>query len=272
MINAKYAHPDIGRRNLETIVAATLEATLLTRDEAPPQAFLAAAAALSAASRAAYRALVYETDGFADYFFAATPIAEIAQLNIGSRPARGRPTGGSRTSVRSPGASLLGPEPHCAPGLVRLRRGRGDTLLAAGDRDASLDLRALPDGARLALLPRDPVNMDMVLAKADIGLGRRYADLVPDRRLRRASSPSSRPNGAGRSRARSDHGGDHAARRQSVARPLDHAPLRLAYIAPLNHLQVELLRRWRAGETDDKARPRDPDLDQPSRAGLRNTG
>jgi phosphoenolpyruvate carboxylase len=87
VIGSKYANPEIGRRNLETLVAATLEATLLHPTQAAEPAFLEAAAELSLASMAAYRALVYETPGFTDYFFGATPIREIAELNIGSRPA-----------------------------------------------------------------------------------------------------------------------------------------------------------------------------------------
>ena len=87
VIGAKYANPEIGRRNLETLVAATIEATLLHPTKTAPKAFLEAAAQISDASMAAYRQLVYETPGFTDYFFAATPIREIAELNIGSRPA-----------------------------------------------------------------------------------------------------------------------------------------------------------------------------------------
>jgi phosphoenolpyruvate carboxylase len=87
VIGSKYANPEIGRRNLETLVAATLEATLLQPTKPAPKAFLEAAEALSRASMRAYRALVYETPGFTDYFFGATPIREIAELNIGSRPA-----------------------------------------------------------------------------------------------------------------------------------------------------------------------------------------
>ena len=76
-------NPEIGLRNLETLVAATLEATLLHPTKSAPKAFLDAAAEISGASMAAYRALVYETPGFTDYFFSATPIREIAELNIG---------------------------------------------------------------------------------------------------------------------------------------------------------------------------------------------
>ena len=90
VIASKYAHPEIGRRNLETLVAATLEATLLHPTKGAPKAFLDAAAEISGLSFAAYRALVYETDGFTEYFFDATPIREIAELNIGSRPASRR--------------------------------------------------------------------------------------------------------------------------------------------------------------------------------------
>ncbi|MFZ3218589.1 MAG: phosphoenolpyruvate carboxylase, partial [Rhodoferax sp.] len=87
VIGSKYANPEIGRRNLETLVAATLEATLLQPTKPATAAFLEAAAELSQASMAAYRALVYETPGFTEYFFSSTPIREIAELNIGSRPA-----------------------------------------------------------------------------------------------------------------------------------------------------------------------------------------
>ena len=97
VINAKYANPEIGRRNLETLMAAALEATLLQRTEKAPPEFLALAERLSEASRSAYRGLVYETPGFTDYFFAATPIAEIANCRADdcrkmfTRPARMRP-------------------------------------------------------------------------------------------------------------------------------------------------------------------------------------
>ncbi len=92
VIGSKYANPEIGRRNLETLVAATLEATLLQPTKPASQAFLDTAGLLSAASMAAYRALVYETPGFTDYFFSSTPIREIAELNIGSRPASRKAT------------------------------------------------------------------------------------------------------------------------------------------------------------------------------------
>ena len=79
VIASKYANPDIGRRNLETLAVAMLEATLLQPTKPATPEFLAAAQQLSDASMAAYRQLVYETPGFAEYFFTATPIREIAE-------------------------------------------------------------------------------------------------------------------------------------------------------------------------------------------------
>ena len=96
VIGSKYANAEIGRRNLETLVAATLEATLLHPTKSAPKAFLDAAEQLSQTSCAAYRKLVYNTPGFTEYFYAATPIREIAELNIGSRPAA-RPRDGKAT-------------------------------------------------------------------------------------------------------------------------------------------------------------------------------
>ena len=88
MIASKYSNPEVGRRNLETLAAATLEATLLQPDRAAPrEEFLATMEELSAYAYQAYRSLVYETDGFKTVFRQMTPLAEITELNIGSRPA-----------------------------------------------------------------------------------------------------------------------------------------------------------------------------------------
>ena len=94
IISSKYSNAEVGRSNLEILAAATLEASLLQ-----PRAQRAAARniskamdELSALAFKAYRGLVYETEGFADYFWASTVITEIATLNIGSRPASRKKT------------------------------------------------------------------------------------------------------------------------------------------------------------------------------------
>jgi len=88
VITAKYGNPEVGRRNLEVLAAATMEASMLADTEQPPKPeFLSAMEELSAHAFKAYRDLVYETEGFEQYFWESTVISEIAGLNIGSRPA-----------------------------------------------------------------------------------------------------------------------------------------------------------------------------------------
>src|SRR4030081_3269184 len=87
IISSKYSNAEVGRNNLEILAAATLEASLLQPKHSAPSAdYLTAMEQLSALAFKAYRGLVYETEGFADYFWASTVITEISTLNIGSRP------------------------------------------------------------------------------------------------------------------------------------------------------------------------------------------
>src|SRR5262249_4519545 len=87
-IAAKYSNPGGRRRNLSALAAATFEATLLSAEQPAPGADdLAIMDELSAHAYRAYRHLVYETEGFEEYFRQSTVIGEIANLNIGSRPA-----------------------------------------------------------------------------------------------------------------------------------------------------------------------------------------
>ena len=144
---------------------------------------------------AAYRKLVYETDGFTDYFFAATPIREIAELNIGSRPAVAQGHACDRGPARHPLGLQLGPVPGGPARLVRLRHG-----------DRRLPGRRPTRDERLALLQRMHrqwpffrtllSNLDMVLAKSDLRIAARYVELVEDRRLASASSRRSAPSGS----------------------------------------------------------------------------
>src|SRR5437899_3072873 len=93
IISSKYSNPEVGRSNLEILAAATLEASLLHPPQsAPPKEYLTAMEQLSALAFRAYRGLVYETEGFADYFWGSTVITEISTLNIGSRPASRKKT------------------------------------------------------------------------------------------------------------------------------------------------------------------------------------
>ncbi len=266
VINAKYANPDIGRRNLETLMAANLEATLLSDDQRPPQKFLDAAAKLSEASMAAYRGLVYETPGFVDYFYAATPIAEIADLNIGSRPASRKATRKIEDLRAIPWGFSWGQSRVALPGWYGfgaaverfLNEGGSAELLRSMHRDWPFFRTLLS-------------NMDMVLAKADFAIARHYAELVRDRACAHSIFAALEAELARTVAALETITGEprRLADNPALARSIAH---RFPYIAPLNFLQTELLRRWRAGDDERKVRVGILVTINGIAAGLRNTG
>ena len=268
VINAKYANPEIGRRNLETLMAATLEATLLTSRQAPPSDFLEAAATLSVNSMTAYRKLVYETDGFTDYFFAATPIAEIAELNIGSRPASRKANRRIEDLRAIPWGFSWGQSRVTLPGWFGF--GSAVEIFVADDREARLTLLRQMN-VEWPFFRTILSNLDMVLAKADLAVARRYADLVPNRELAERVFAAIEAEWEKTVRALEAVTGEmqRLSDNPSLARSIAH---RFAYIAPLNHLQVELLRRWRAGQVDEKAQRGILISINGIAAGLRNTG
>ncbi|MEY4713081.1 MAG: putative phosphoenolpyruvate carboxylase [Pseudomonadota bacterium] len=272
VIGSKYANPEIGRRNLETLVAATLEATLLQPAKPAPRAFLAAAEALSQAGMRSYRKLVYETPGFADYFFSATPIREIAQLNIGSRPAS-RKAGQRIEDLRAiPWGFSWGQCRLTLPGWY----GFGAAVQAFLDETPG---QSRKDG--LALLQKMyrhwPFfrtllsNIDMVLAKSDLALGSRYAELVGDARLRKRVFSAIEAEWQRTVDALQSITGERQrlAGNPSLQRSIRH---RFAYIDPLHHLQVELVRRYREGRVDERLQRGIHISINGIAAGLRNTG
>ncbi|ARN19562.1 phosphoenolpyruvate carboxylase [Piscinibacter gummiphilus] len=275
VINSKYANPEIGRRNLETLVAATLEATLLHPTQDAPKRFLEVAAQLSDASMAAYRKLVYETPGFTDYFFSATPIREIAELNIGSRPAsrkatraiedlRAIPWGFSwgQCRVALPGWCGFGSAVEKFLGKDEAQRKEGLTVLRRMHKQWPFFRTLLS-------------NLDMVIAKSDLAIAARYAELVEDKKLGKRIFTAIEAEWQRTNDALSLITGE-ARRLQSnpsLARSIEH---RFPYLDPLNHLQVELMRRHRQRVEGD------PQNERVQRgihisingvaAGLRNTG
>ncbi|VWX56488.1 Phosphoenolpyruvate carboxylase [Burkholderiales bacterium 8X] len=273
VIGSKYANREIGRRNLETLVAAMLEATLLPAAKAAPAAFLTAAAEISAASMAAYRKLVYETPGFGDYFFSATPIREIAELNIGSRPASRNPSHRIEDLRAVPWSFSWGQCRLTLPGwygfgsAIEQFVAGGGSAAARKERQALLQRMVVQWPFFRTLLS----NMDMVLAKSDLALASRYSELVADRKLRqkvfgmidaefhRTSNALTLITGA---RQRLEGNAD-------MQRSIRH---RFPYIDPLHHLQIELMRRYRAGQLDDRMQSGIHMSINGVAAGLRNTG
>ncbi|MEO6363121.1 MAG: phosphoenolpyruvate carboxylase [Caldimonas sp.] len=273
VIASKYGQPEIGRRNLETLVAATLEATLLPPAQKAPKAFLEAARVISDASLAAYRGLVYETPGFTDYFFAATPIREIAELNIGSRPASRKATRAIEDLRAIPWSFSWGQCRVALPGWYGFGSAI-ESFLADGNRaEGEALLRRM--ARRWPFFATLISNLDMVIAKSDLAIAARYVDLVEDRRLGRRIFARIEAEWQRTNDALTMITGEHnrLASNPSLARSIEH---RFPYLDPLNHLQVELMRRYRARTEGD------PAVERVRRgihlsinglaAGLRNTG
>ncbi len=284
IIASKFSNAEIGRRNLELLVAATLEASLMpaisesdARHTKKLQEFERVMGELSGRAYAAYRNLVYETPGFTDYFFSATPIAEIAELNIGSRPASRKSTRRIEDLRAIPWGFSWGQCRLLLPGWY----GFGSAVsewMTEGDEKAQAKkvatLRAMfrewPFFATLLS------NMDMVLAKTDLAVASRYAGLVADKKLRTSVF----------NRIVAEHectthcletitgATERLASNPSLARSIQS---RFAYLDPLNHLQVELIKRHRAVAADpnniDERVHRGIHLSiNGIAAGLRNTG
>ena len=268
---SKDANPEIGRRNLETLVAATLEATLLQPTKPATPAFLSAAAQLSQDSMAAYRALVYETPGFTDYFFNSTPIREVAELNIGSRPASRKPSQKIEDLRAIPWGFSWGQCRLTLPGWYGFGAAV-EAFLHAPGKDPKAQLALLRKMYRQwpffnTLLS----NMDMVLAKSDLALASRYSELVQDAALRKKVFGAIEAEWHRTTDALVRITGDkqRLAHNTALARSIKH---RFPYIDPLHHLQVELVRRWRAGQGDERVQTGIHISINGIAAGLRNTG
>ena len=273
VIGSKYANPEIGRRNLETLVAATLEATLLQPTKPAVKAFLGAADWLSQASMTAYRALVYETPGFTEYFFSATPIQEISELNIGSRPASRKASKKIEDLRAIPWSFSWGQCRLTLPGWY----GFGSAI------DQWLERGGSPASRKEALAMLQKMyrqwpffrtllsNVDMVLAKSDLALASRYAELVGDARLRKKIFSVIEAEWHRTAAALTLITGDkqRLASNAALQRSIHH---RFPYIDPLHHLQVELVRRYRAGQSDQRVQTGIHISINGIAAGLRNTG
>jgi phosphoenolpyruvate carboxylase len=271
VIASKYADPTVGRHNLEALVAATMEATLLEGDdlgddEAP---FFEAMEQLSAHAFRAYRSLVYETPGFIDYFRAATPINEIGELNIGSRPSSRKSSDRIEDLRAIPWVFSWGQCRQSIPGFYGFGSAVRELLAPARARRLAL-LRAMY--RRWPFFRTVVDKLDMVLAKVDFGIAARYAALCPDRKLARQVF----------ARIEREHDDTRAAffaitgaktlleSNPPLARSLRN---RIPYIDPLNHLQVDLLRRLRSGRGDlDELRRAVHLTINGVAAGLRNSG
>ncbi len=277
IIQAKYGDAQVGRHHLELLVSALLQATLLQGPARGAHAdYEEALREIAEHAHRAYRDLVYETEGFAEFFFSCTPIAEIMELNIGSRPASRKATGRIEDLRAIPWVFSWGQCRLLLPGWFGFGSGI-DAFLAAAPSVAARR-------GRLALL-KDMVqrwpffraltsNMEMVLAKSDLAVAGRYVQLASDKARAQAIFAAISDEWKLTVKHWLAISGQRVLLESNpeLARNLKN---RLPYLDPLNHLQVELIKRHRdsrkAGGDDRVKRGIHLTINGIS-AGLRNTG
>ncbi len=242
VVASRFSDPVLARRHLETIVGAALTASARPdATAAPDPRYHEVMDELSALARQAYLVLL-GTDGFVDWFRAATPVGEIAGLNIGSRPASRK-------------ASTALADLRAIPWVFSWSQNR---LLLPGWYGVGTAVTTwTTDGARVATLramhERWPFfrsvlsNMGQVLAKSDLAIAARYRDLVPDAPTRDPIFELLRTEHERSVVALRSITGERSlvADNPELVRSL---AARFPYLDPLNHLQVDLLRRRRGGE------------------------
>jgi phosphoenolpyruvate carboxylase len=248
VIASKYSNPELGRRNLEILAAATLEATLLQPEQVEPRPeYLETMEYLSAEAYRAYRSLVYETDGFDRFFRESTVIGEIANLNIGSRPASRKASNRIEDLRAIPWVFSWAQCRLMLPGWYGFGSAVTTWLAAQPNRGIAMLQAMYREWPFFQMLLS---NMDMVLAKSDIAIASRYAELVSDTALRDCIF--------GRLRTEWQTTVDALLTIMDQESLLESNPLlvrsirnRFPYLDPLNHMQIELLKRYRAGDTSD---------------------
>ncbi|WP_269533564.1 phosphoenolpyruvate carboxylase [Chitinimonas sp. BJYL2] len=249
VIAAKYADPEVGRRNLETLLAATLSASFPTEaavaaDTPERHALLEK---LSGLAYREYRDLVYATPDFITYFREATPISEIAKLNIGSRPSARKATNHIGDLRAIPWVFSWAQSRLMLPGWY----GFGTAIAAYRDEKGEAGIEELARLYREWPFFRSTIsNMEMVLAKSDIHIASRYATLVKDPAIAEAIF--------GRIKQEWRRAVDAVLAITGHKELLGDNPLlarslknRLPYLDPLNHLQVDLVKRFREGDESE---------------------
>ncbi|GAB4435399.1 MAG: phosphoenolpyruvate carboxylase [Chloroflexi bacterium OHK40] len=249
MISDRYLDPLTASRHLEQVINAVLRAGFPEMSRPPRPEWLTAMEQIATAARAAYRALIYENPDFLVYFREATPINEISRLRIGSRPASRRKSDRIEDLRAIPWVFSWMQSRHTLPGWFGLGSGLAafvEGMDGAGMADAPGRLTLLRQMYRgwpffKTLLD----NAQLIIAKADMAIARRYAELVSDQALAAAIY--------GAISAEYERTRTMICRVAEIAEILDAQPVlqrairqRNPYVDPLSYVQIELLRRLRA--------------------------
>jgi len=267
IIASRYANPDLAHRHLEQIASAVILASAPMKEQKIPEKWRVAMEKMSQVAQQTYRALVYETPGFVDFWQCATPLDEIKQLQIGSRPAS-RAKSGAVNEIRAiPWVFSWMQSRFNLPGWYSL----GSGLASFSDRPL---LKEMYEGWSFFKTLLN--NTEMSLLKADMDISALYVDLVPDKKLADEIFTSIRAEyERTREAVLSISGHQTLLELEPATRQAVH--LRNPYVDPLNYIQVELLRRLRAlpnadGPQAEALREAMALTINGIAAGLRNTG
>jgi phosphoenolpyruvate carboxylase len=245
LINGKYGLRGIAERTLEVATGAVLEATARSDGErAPERTWREAMETIAEGSREAYTALMRDEPELVTYFRQATPIDAIERMQIGSRPASRRSGRGLEDLRAIPWVFAWTQSRHLVPGWF----GVGSGLTRALERHGSAVLREM--AAHWRVFGNLLADVEMVLAKADLDIAGHYAELAGEAGARIYP----------RIRDEFQRTLERVLELQGSDAPLDREPvlqrairLRNPYVDPMSLLQVDLLRRWRAGGREDEA-------------------
>ncbi|MGL5003663.1 MAG: phosphoenolpyruvate carboxylase, partial [Casimicrobium sp.] len=249
IISSKYGDPELAQRNLETLLAAVLESTLLPNlnaDAAQAKRFESIAERLSENAFNAYRSLVYGDEGFVTYFRESTPIKEIAELNIGSRPASRKASPAISDLRAIPWVFSWAQARVALPGWYGF--GSAVEQLLASEPNAIEDLRAMAKD--WPFFKTILSNLGMVLAKTDLSIGEAYSSLVQDATTRERIWDAIKSEWHLTKDAYVKIvGAEPLADNPTLARSIRN---RFPYLDPLNHVQIELIRRVRSGDVEER--------------------
>lgn len=267
VIGAKYGNPDLGFKNLEALVSAALESSALTIEDASWDEYEKIISEISDLSYISYRDLVYNTEGFADFFFDITPINNIAGLNIGSRPSSRKKTQTLDSLRAIPWVFSWSQARIMLPGWY----GVGSSFTQWIQKDEK-NLEVLQKMYREWPFFKSVIsNVDMILSKTDLGIAAEYVKLAKDQEtaqkifaeivkeweltldiLQKITENSVL-----------------LADNPELASSLRN---RLAYFDSLNYLQIELIKRLRAGDESEELKKGIHISINGLATGLRNSG
>ena len=248
VVSSKYSLPEIAQRSLELTTAAVIAASLPRRAEsAELPRWQEAMERISDAAYRTYRETVAGTEGFYEYFTAATPVEELQHLRIGSRPTKRKQGSRSLADLRAiPWVFGWTQSRHLLPGWL----GVGSTLTSFVQESPRRNLELLREMYQEWTFFHSVIsNIEMTLAKADFQIARHYADSVADRRLGRRIFQILEEEYQRTCRVVLQITGEKQL--------LDKSPVlqrsitvRNPYVDPMSYLQVELLGRKRGAESE----------------------